>query len=152
MKEVKFKTLEWKFRDTTIKYPELVEMPKRKIFTPQDIFDLFKPLFDEEPVEIFVVIWLSSCNKIIGFETVSRGTLTSAVVDARAVFQGAVVANAVSIIVAHNHPSGNPEPSQEDITVTKKLSEAGKLLEIPLYDHIIFTTDGFTSFVEKRLL
>lgn len=150
--KVTFKTLEWKFKDTTIQYPELKEIPKRKIISPKDIFELFKPLFDEEPVEIFVVIWLSSSNRIIGFETVSRGTLTSTIVDPRAVFKGAVVANASSIIVTHNHPSENPEPSQEDITITKKLSESGKLLEIQLYDHIIFAGNEFTSFVERRLL
>ncbi len=150
--KIKFKTLEWKFRDTTIHYPELSEIPKKKIISPKDIFELFRPLFDEEAVEVFVVVWLSSANKIIGFETVSRGTLTCSVVDPRSVFKGAVVANATNIIVMHNHPSTNPEPSEEDIIITRKLADCGKLFEIQLYDHIIFAGDSFTSFVERRLL
>jgi DNA repair protein RadC len=62
------------------------------------------------------------------------------------------VASCANIIIAHNHPSGNPEPSKEDIAVTKKLVEAGKLIEISVFDHIIFADDTYTSLVEKRLL
>ena len=149
---VHFRTLEWKFRDTSIKYPELIEMPKKKITSPGQFFELFRPVFLEQPCEIFLVAWLSSSNRVIGFEKITQGTLNTSVVDPRAVFKGAIVANAASIIVAHNHPSFNPEPSNEDITITKKLVECGKILEIPVFDHIIFAGDQFTSFVEKRLI
>ena len=127
-------------------------MPKKKITSPKEFFELFKPLFLEQPCEIFLVAWLSSSNRIIGFEKITQGTLNASVVDPRSVFKGAIVSNAASIIVAHNHPSYNPEPSSEDITITRKLVECGKILAIPVFDHIIFAGDQYTSFVEKRLI
>jgi DNA repair protein RadC len=151
-KIIRFKTLEWKFKETNIKYPELTEMPKKKITSPRDFFDLFNPIFKEEPVEIFIVAWLSTANRIIGFEKVSVGNLNSSIVDPRSVFRSAIVANSASIIVAHNHPSGNQEPSEEDISITKKLVESGKVLGVHVFDHIIFAEETYTSFVERRLI
>ena len=95
---------------------------------------------------------MNSSNVVTGFEIISEGTLNSSVVHPREVFRGAIVATCANIIVAHNHPSGNPEPSNEDICLTKKLVEAGKIIEISLFDHIIFAEDTYTSFVEKRLI
>ena len=152
-KTVKFKTLEWKFKETNIKYPELTEMPKKKITSPKDFYELFLPVFKEEPVEVFIVAWLSTSNRIIGFEKVSVGNLNSSIVDPRSVFRSAIVANSASIIVAHNHPSGNQEPSDEDISITKKLVESGKILGIHVFDHLIICGDStYTSFVERRLI
>ena len=151
-KVIRFKTLVWKFRETNIKYPELEEMPNKKVSSPRDFFELFQPIFKEEPVEIFVVAWLSSANKIIGFEKVSVGNINSSIVDPRSVFRSAIVSNSASIIVAHNHPSGNNEPSDEDISITKKLVESGKLLGVHVFDHIIFADNTYTSFVERRLI
>jgi DNA repair protein RadC len=151
-KIIRFKTLVWKFKETNIKYPELTDMPKKKISSPKDFFELFQPIFKEEPVEIFVVAWLSSANRIIGFEKVSVGNINSSIVDPRSVFRSAIVSNSASIIVAHNHPSGNNEPSEEDISITKKLVESGKLLGVHVFDHIIFAEDTYTSFVERRLI
>ena len=149
---IKFKTLEWKFRETSIKYPESANMPTKKITSPKDFYDLFIPVFNEEPNEIFLVAWLNSANRVIGFEKVTSGLLNSSLVDARSVFRSAIVANCASIIIAHNHPSGNPDPSNEDIAVTKKITEAGRLIDIPVFDHIIFAGDNYTSFVEKELI
>jgi DNA repair protein RadC len=149
---IRFKTLVWKFKETNIKYPELKEMPRKKISSPKDFFELFQPIFNEEPVEIFVVAWLSSANRIIGFEKISVGNINSSIVDPRSVFRSAIVSNSASIIVAHNHPSGNNEPSDEDVSITKKLVESGKLLGIHVFDHIIFAEDTYTSFVERRLI
>jgi len=151
-KVVRFKTLEWRFKETNIKYPELTEMPKKKITSPRDFFELFHPVFKEEPVEIFIVAWLSTANRIIGFEKVSVGNLNSSIVDPRSVFRSAIVANSASIIVAHNHPSSNEQASDEDISITKKLVESGKILGIHVFDHIIFAGDTYTSFVERRLI
>ncbi len=102
--------------------------------------------------EKFVVYWLSSANVVTGFEIVTEGTLNASIVHPREVFRGAIVATCANIILAHNHPSGNPEPSQEDIQLTKKIVEAGKLLDIPVFDHIIFAEDAYLSFVEKNIL
>src|ERR1035437_1344761 len=149
---IRFKTLVWKFKDTHVRYDELSEMPKKKISSPRDFYELFLPVFKEEPVEIFIVAWLSSANRIIGFEKVSVGNLNSSIVDPRSVFRSAIVSNSASIIVAHNHPSGNNEPSEEDIAITKKLVESGKLLGVHVFDHLIFAEDTYTSFVERRLI
>ncbi len=109
-------------------------------------------MFDGEVKEKFVVFWLSSSNNITGFEIISEGTLNSSVVHPREVFRGAIVATCANIIIAHNHPSGNQEPSNEDISLTNKLVDAGKLLEISVFDHIIFAEDNYTSFIERRLM
>ena len=98
------------------------------------------------------MFWLNSANVVTGFEIVSEGTLNSSVVHPREVFRGAIIATCANIIIAHNHPSGNLEPSQEDISITKKLVEAGKIIEITVFDHIIFADNSYTSFVEKRLI
>ena len=109
-------------------------------------------MFDGEVKERFITFWLNSANVVIGFEIVSEGTLNSSVVHPREVFRGAIVATCANIIVAHNHPSGNTEPSNEDITLTKKLIEAGKIIDILVFDHIIFAEDTYTSFIEKRII
>jgi len=144
------KTIDYRFRDVSEAYPEL---PTNfyKITSPQDMFTIFKLMFLNLVQEVFIVYWLNSANKVIGFDTISIGNLNSSIVHPREVFRGAVVSSCASIILAHNHPSGNPEPSAEDISITKKIYEAGKLLDIPVFDHIIFAGDKFTSFVEKRL-
>ncbi|MFA7420555.1 MAG: JAB domain-containing protein [Melioribacteraceae bacterium] len=151
-RKVKFKTLVWRFKDISISYPEYSQIPTKKITCPKDFYELFNPLMKEESKEVFLVAWLSTSNRVQGFEIVSSGTLSSAAVDPRGVFRSAIVANAANLIVAHNHPSGNLEPSNEDILLTKKLVEAGNLLEIRIYDHLIFAGDWYTSFVDKRLI
>lgn len=151
-KKVKFKTLFWTFKDTSIKYPEYSDLPKKKITSPQNFFELFNPIMKEESKEVFLVAWLSSSNRVQGFEIVSSGSLSASVVDPRGVFRSAIVSNCANIIIAHNHPSGNLEPSNEDISLTKRLVEVGKLIEINIFDHIIFADDAYTSFVEKRLI
>jgi len=95
---------------------------------------------------------LNTANKIIKNELISIGNLNSSVVHAREVFKVAIENNSANIILLHNHPSGNPEPSREDISLTKKLVEAGKLLEIQVFDHIIIAGNNYTSLVEKRLI
>ena len=100
----------------------------------------------------FIVFWLNSANKVTGFEIISEGILNSSVVHPREVFRGAIVATAASIIIAHNHPSDNPEPSQEDIVITRQLVESGKITGIPIHDHIIFAGNTYLSFAERGLL
>jgi DNA repair protein RadC len=125
---------------------------EKKISSPKDIADIFIPLLKDELKEKFMLVCLNSANKIIKFETISIGTLNSSVVHAREIFKAAIENSSASVILIHNHPSGNPEPSNEDISVTKKLVETGKVLDIPVYDHLIIAGNTYTSFVEKRLL
>ena len=124
----------------------------KKITSPNDIAEIFMPLFRDEVKEKFLVICLNSANKIIRYEIISVGSLNSSVVHAREVFKVAIENNSANIILLHNHPSGNEEPSSEDIQVTKRLVEAGKILEINVFDHIIIAGNKFTSFVEKKII
>ncbi|MCX7611214.1 MAG: DNA repair protein RadC, partial [Ignavibacterium sp.] len=109
----------------------------KKITSPEEIAELLIPLLKDEIKEKFMVICLNRANKIICKEVITIGTLDTSVVHPREVFKVAIDNNAASIIIAHNHPSGNPEPSNEDISITKKLVEAGKIMDIPVFDHII---------------
>jgi DNA repair protein RadC len=123
-----------------------------KITSPEDVAKIFIPLLKDEIKEHFFVLCLNSANKIIKYENISIGNLNSSVVHPREVFKVAIDNNSANIIVLHNHPSGNPEPSNEDISITKKLVESGKILGIEIFDHIIIAGNQYLSFVEKRLI
>jgi DNA repair protein RadC len=123
----------------------------KKITSPQDIAEIFIPILRDDNKEKFIVVCLSSANKIIKHETISIGNLNSSVVHPREVFKVAIDNSSASIILIHNHPSGNPEPSNEDIRITKKIVETGKIMDIPVFDHLIIAGETYTSFVEKRL-
>lgn len=124
----------------------------RKITSPQDVAEIFIPILRDDIKEKFIVVCLNSANKVIKYETISVGNLNSSVVHPREIFKVAVDNSSASIILIHNHPSGNPEPSNEDIRITKKIVESGKLLDIPVFDHLIIAGETYTSFVEKRLV
>lgn len=125
---------------------------EKKIASPQDVADILIPVLRDEVKEKFIVVCLNSANKIIRYEVISIGNLNSSIVHPREIFKVAIDNNSANIILVHNHPSGNPEPSSEDITVTKKLVEAGKIMDIQIFDHIIIADQKYVSFVEKRLL
>lgn len=124
----------------------------RKISSPQDVAEILIPELRDEVKEKFIVVCLNSANKIIRHEVISIGNLNSSIVHPREIFKVAIDNNSANIILVHNHPSGNPEPSSEDINVTRKLVEAGKIMDIQIFDHIIIADQNFVSFVEKRLL
>lgn len=122
-----------------------------QLLSPQDVFDNLKDIRVSKK-EHFVVFFLDSRNQEIKREVISIGTINASLVHPREVFEPAVKYLAVQVILAHNHPSGDLEPSEEDLTVNKRLVEAGKLLGIEVLDHIIVTKDSFISFKEKGLL
>lgn len=103
---------------------------------------------NEESEEYLYMICLNVKNKIIGVFELSHGNVNSSIVGVREMFQKALLANAVSIIVMHNHPSGDPTPSREDINVTKRMVEAGKIVGVEVLDHIIIG-DNYCSLKEK---
>lgn len=117
---------------------------------------LIKRVYDEETIgyrETFKVLLLNNSNKIIGYSTISEGGLTSTIVDVRMIMQTALVSNATSIIITHNHPSGNPRPSVHDDNLTKKIKSACELMDIRLLDHIIVTPyDSFYSYCDEGRL
>ncbi|MEX1138927.1 MAG: JAB domain-containing protein [Bacteroidota bacterium] len=130
-----------------------VPVSNRYIRTPEDAAKIVNDYLEGADREHFVGLYLNSANALIAIHTVSVGTLNSSLVHPREVFKLALMVNAASVIVAHNHPSGNIEPSQEDLAVTKQLVEAGKILGVPLHDHII-TAGGttFTSLAKRGLM
>ena len=102
--------------------------------------------------EKFICIHFSINNKIISYEVVSMGSLTSSIVHPREVFKAAILANAASVLFMHNHPSGNTEPSIDDIEITKRLCKAGSILGINVLDHLIITRNDYLSFRQKGLM
>lgn len=122
------------------------ELP-RKIRSPQDAYNAIKTITNvqEEAQEVFGILVLNTKHKIVAVHEISRGTLDSSLMHPREVFKPAVLHNAAGIICFHNHPSGNTKPSKEDIEITKRLVEAGKLLGIAVLDHIIVGDDRYTS-------
>ncbi len=102
--------------------------------------------------EHFVGLYLNGANRIIGIHTITIGILNSSLVHPREVFKPAILSNATGIILAHNHPSGDPEPSLEDRRITNQIAEAGRLLGIPLLDHIIIGENRYFSFKDEYLI
>lgn len=109
-----------------------------------------RELFKTE-VEEFWVLALTSSKKVIKAEMLFRGTVDSCLVHPRDIFRFACVNNASSIVIAHNHPSGDHSPSSEDIQLTKRIVKIGKLLQIPVVDHLILSEKGYFSFTDERL-
>ena len=102
--------------------------------------------------ESFYALYLNRANKVLGYQLVSLGGISGTVVDVRCIYQAALKALAVNLIIAHNHPSGNNEPSDSDIKITQKLKEAGQLLDIQVIDHLILFSEGYTSLADEGML
>ena len=129
------------------------ESPKReKVITSKDIFEIFRPEFLDLPHEEFHVLLLNRTNLLIRKENVSKGGISGTVVDPKIVFKLALSYQASSIVLCHNHPSGNLKPSTEDISLTKKIKEAGRFLEIPILDHVIISDNGYFSFADEGMM
>ncbi len=121
------------------------------IRTPQDIADLLRPEMALLDQEHFRVLALNTKNQVMGVQTVFVGSVNSTTVRAAEVFRDAVRRNCPSVVVAHNHPSGDPTPSAADVEVTRELVAAGKALEIAVLDHVVIARDGFVSLKERGL-
>lgn len=124
--------------------------PARRVRMARDVVDLFREFLQETDREQFFLLCLNTKNEPTAIHTVSIGSLDSSLVHPREVFKAAILANSASVIVAHNHPSGDPTPSNPDIEVTKKLQEAGELLGITLLDHIIVGSEGAYCSLKER--
>lgn len=132
-----------------------IELGRRSAFAGQgvptaitgdkDAYEVLKPHLEGQSQEKFVALYMTTKNTVISVRTIHVGTLNSSLVGPREVFREAVRENAASLIVAHNHPSGDPAPSREDIEITKKLKEAGKMLDVDLLDHIIIGKGRYIS-------
>jgi DNA repair protein RadC len=123
-----------------------------QVTCPGDVADVYGPLLRDLDKEVFKVVHLNTANVIIGDYTVSEGGLASSVVEPRGVFEQAILDDAAAVICLHNHPSGNPEPSREDIRITRKLAEAGETMGIPVHDHIVIAGTEHTSLAERGVI
>ena len=121
------------------------------ILSPQDVWRELKDLHGHKK-EHFVIFFLDTRNQEIKREIISVGSLNASLVHPREVFEPAVAHLATHVMLAHNHPSGDPEPSIEDIELTKRLQEAGRIMGIEILDHVIVTSTGYMSFKERMLL
>ena len=126
--------------------------PVIRIREPEDVARLFRGRLRDLQVEEFHLLALDSQSQVLREVLVTRGLLNSSLVHPREVFRAAIAEAAAGIIVVHNHPSGDPTPSAEDRAVTQQLSAAGRLLDLPLYDHVIIAGDRFVSFATAGLL
>ena len=134
-------------RETTFIFPD-----RKQMCAAEDVAGVLHEYYQDKDREEFFVVLLDTANTIIGLSKISTGGLASSIVEPRQVFKAAILSNAAAIILAHNHPSGNPEPSSDDIRITRQLLEAGKIMGIPVHDHLIIHDQGFTSFAERSLL
>jgi DNA repair protein RadC len=117
-----------------------------------EVFEHYLPLMRDLRKEVFKVLLLNRANRLIKEVTVSEGTLEASIVHPRDVFREALLEPAAGIILIHNHPSGNASPSEEDLRITKQLVEAGRLLGIKVYDHIILAAESYRSFADEGLI
>lgn len=122
------------------------------IETPKDVVNIISKELADKTKEHFKIIMLNTRNKVIGVSGISIGTLNASLVHPREVFKAAIDHCSASIILVHNHPSGDPEPSDDDLIMTKRLVDSGKLVGIEVIDHIIIGKDGYYSFKDKKLL
>ena len=120
-----------------------------KVSNAKEVFDVYKYLLWNETQEKVMVIFLNSKNEVIDNKIVFMGTANESVIHPRDIFKEAIVLNAIKVICIHNHPSGNPYPSLDDKAITIRLKEVGKIVGIPLVDHIIFGDEKYYSFLEN---
>ena len=125
---------------------------REKITCSKDVFEYFTAVIGDLAFEAFYILLLNRANKILRHVRVSEGGLTGTVADPKKIFKLALENNATSMILCHNHPSGNVNPSDADIRLTRKLKEAGDLLDIPVLDHLILGEERYYSFADEAVL
>ena len=124
----------------------------KNVSSPKDVYKIVKEYLDGVDREHLVLLTLDTKNKITSINTVSIGSLNSSIVHPREVFKTAILSNASSIILSHNHPSGDVTPSNEDISITTRIKEGGRILGIEVLDHVIIGDDKYSSLKEKGVL
>lgn len=150
-KTIRLKCLRPVYERQVIREKAPAYLNTRRFKKPEDVYELMYDL-QLEAKEHFIALHLDGKNQIICIDRVSTGSLNQSVVHPREVFKGALLSSAAALILVHNHPSGDPDPSRDDIEITRRLHEAGDLVGIKVLDHIIVGERRFTSFVEKGLL
>lgn len=149
-------TRQYQVAEIQLTYKSNVKPSQRpKINSSRDAHNVLQETWDQTKIELveqFKVMLTNRANKVLGIFEVSTGGISGTVADPKLIFAAAIKAAASGIILSHNHPSGNLQPSQADIDLTRKIKEAGRFLEIQLLDHIIITTEGYYSFADEGLI
>lgn len=144
---------DYKVAEVELSYKNRVPYKDRKkVLTSEDAYNLLVNNHDDDTIdytETFKVLYLNQASQVVGCFTLSQGGITSTCVDVRNVMQGALLTNAIAMVLAHNHPSGNTRPSREDDRITNQITKAGELLNIRVLDHIIFTREQFYSYNDE---
>ena len=117
--------------------------------SPAAVYAAFAPIMEDLPREVFRVALLDAQNGLVRDRVVSEGTLSATLVHPREVFKPAILESAASVILVHNHPSGDPTPSREDLRLTRQLVECGRLLDLPVRDHVVIGRGRFASLAES---
>jgi DNA repair protein RadC len=125
---------------------------KSVVTNSRDVAHYLRALLRDRPAEVFAVLYLSQSNRIIHFNIVSEGGITGTIVDPRLIIKKALEEDAVNLILCHNHPSGNLQPSAADQLLTRKIKDAARLFDITILDHIIVSEEGFYSFADEGIL
>ena len=123
-----------------------------RVESSRQVYEVFTKAWDQDRIEFvedFKVMLLSRANRVLGIVTISSGGTAGTVVDVKLVYAAAIKSNSSSVIIAHNHPSGNMRPSEQDKRLTQRIKQAGNILDIPVLDHVIMTADGYYSFADE---
>ena len=144
-------------KELKIRYNVRKDLPRVRsqaalVSSPKEAARFFSRVLSDETIEVFALLCLTTKHRGIAYHEVSRGTIDSTLVHPRDVFKAAILSNSAALILAHNHPSGEPEPSKEDKALTTRLVNAGKLLGIEILDHIIVGQERYYSFKEGGLI
>ena len=141
-------------KEITVQYKTVNEIHKAKITSSRDSAEYLRSVYpiDIGHREAFLCLFLNRANNTIGHSLISIGGISGTVADGKVIFQHALSCSASAIILCHNHPSGNLEPSQSDINLTKKMKEFGSFIDMPILDHVILTEDDYYSFADYGIL
>ena len=146
--------IDYKVGEVKLSYKSTTKS-RNTIKTSADAHRILLPTYKEGTMdykEYFKVLFLNQANHVLGYTLISEGGITETSVDVRVILQAALLTNSVAIILAHNHPSGNLKPSQEDIKITRVIKEAATLMRITVLDHLILTSEGYYSFTDEGQL
>ncbi len=141
-----------RYRIALVRETETTVPPRANLSSPRGVFRFLQELLGDSDREQFVVLCLNSRNVLLGYNVVSVGSVNASIVHPREVYKAAILLNATAIVIAHNHPSGDPSPSREDREVTRALTEAGQVLDVALHDHVILGEERYFSFRDAGLL
>lgn len=145
----------YELSEISISYKPSYKFSERPmVASSYDVSKVFRTAWSDDICycEEFVILLLSRANRVLGVSRLSRGGIAGTVVDVRNIMQAALMANAASIILCHNHPSGNLKPSQADLNLTRKIKEAASLFDISVLDHLILSDESYLSFADEGLM